>query len=299
MIIAYLMAVCVYSVSGQTFNLQQLEDNVVAEGKASFDQSIELFKLNSKNSNAISIAWSNLKTNIASLSADQLTSVTPSLNSHDLHNSVKNGWINKQEYYTSFRDGVSQRIMSGTLYVNDYGYLSDALYQKEHPEVFRKAYALAMELNFTNEYVYAARWNFALASKQPDDIVILCALDLAKTTRITSMLDYALKCINTIAYHKAIKIARAAGKPTVGVVVAEYKNLLDAQKTGVGFVEALKVFGWDWPGNWSNEVAQADQIVQDVYSGEIFRPTPAQLGKIRLYKGTDFLTEFVEKFNKL
>ena len=114
-----------------------------------------------------------------------------------------------------------------------------------------------------------------------------------------SALDAALRCINNIAYPKAIKIARAAGKPTVGVVVAEYKNFLDAQKTGVGFVEVLKVFGWDWPGNWSNEVAQADQIVQDVYSGEIFSPTPAQLVKIRLYKGTDFLTEFVEKFNKL
>lgn len=288
---------CGCNVLSQVLNpQQQIENCIISQRFASADQFIDLLIRNSTNRSALSIAWDAWKDNLDALSEEQLYFVY-------LRQSNIISLVNRNEYQTYLRSGVSKRIMSGILYASNYSQDSTALgkieYQKQNPEVFKKGYVLSMQANVTNRFIHTSRLNFAITSGQSEDKISSHALDLAKEAIHMRELDYAFKFLNQTAYTKAIKAARAAGRPTVGVVVEEYKNFANSQRTGVGFIEALKVFGWDWPGNWSNEVAQVDQVVSDIYSGEIIKPTEEQLVKIRLYKGSDFLRDFVEKFNKL
>jgi hypothetical protein len=105
--------------------------------------------------------------------------------------------------------------------------------------------------------------------------------------------------LNDVGFRKAVRIARQAGRPTVNVVIAEHKALLDALKSGKGMSEALAALGWAWPGDWAAGVAEADAVIADVYAGVKVSPSAVDLVKIEVYKGTDGLKEFVEKYNKL
>lgn len=114
-----------------------------------------------------------------------------------------------------------------------------------------------------------------------------------------ALMTSRIRDLNAVAFKQAVMIARNGGRPTVGVVIPEYKALLDAEKTGIGFTEALEGLGWGWPGDWDAGVAMADKIIADVYSGELIKPSNTHLAIICLYKGTDALKEFIDRYNKL
>jgi hypothetical protein len=92
---------------------------------------------------------------------------------------------------------------------------------------------------------------------------------------------------------------RKEGKKTVGVVIPEYKAVIDAQNSGSNLVASLQAVGLVVPVPWDAGIADANARIAKIMSGEQMQPTDKDTAMIEMYLGVEGLRKFVEAYNKL
>lgn len=105
--------------------------------------------------------------------------------------------------------------------------------------------------------------------------------------------------LNGLLLALAVREARQNGQPTVGVVIPKYKAVVDAENSGVNFVESLLELGVSFPLDWEAEKTVVEGNIAALYSGESMAPSGNELARIELYKGVVGLNEFVRRYNEL
>ena len=171
--------------------------------------------------------------------------------------------------------------------------------QARLPSLSEKVYGDLTSGRVTYDGMIASICSLAVVLNKYDEGQVKWAIAAMHQASSHSDVEAGRSLLNGVGFRKAVRIARQAGRPTVNVVIAEHKALLDALKSGKGMSEALAALGWAWPGDWAAGVAEAYAVIADVYAGVKVSPSAVDLVKIEVYKGTDGLKEFVEKYNKL
>jgi hypothetical protein len=128
-----------------------------------------------------------------------------------------------------------------------------------------------------------------------DEMATNCLALLASNVNVINN----IRLLNDAAFRKSSKMARASGRSRAGVTVAEYRALLDSERSGIGFTNSLAALGWKFPGDFAAGVSRAKRIIKDVSSGEIIRPTEGDLNIILLYLGSDAHRDFVASYNRM
>lgn len=103
--------------------------------------------------------------------------------------------------------------------------------------------------------------------------------------------------LNKLIFNLAVVDARRTGKPTVGVVIEKYQNIIVAENDGTNFVKALSDLYIEFPFDWDMSVKEVDVLMEDILSGKIVSPTAEHLARIELYKGVAGFNSFVREYN--
>lgn len=93
--------------------------------------------------------------------------------------------------------------------------------------------------------------------------------------------------------------ARSNSIKTVGVIIPEYRAIIEAQNTGTNLQASLEAVGLVYPSEWNDGISNAMSITNKILKGLQLTPTEKDLAVIEMYLGVDGLKNFNTKYNSL